>query len=178
MNFNERFQKWPFKVPSCLIDTFACPIEEPYLCPWDYYNRKLGTTAILYEVVLSLGTKRIVSFTGPFKGKAHDKTICENFTMRHGFIRHGEKAMADKAYNNPALFMFPRRGFQQAMSREDRRYNYLLYRVRQAVERVIRRARSFQMMNVRWRFDFRFHADCSFAIAKLVNASLLFEPLG
>ena len=56
-----------------------------------------------------------------------------------------ERAMADKAYNNPRLFVFPTRGIQQGMSREDRQRNYGVSRVRQSVERVIRRVRSFQI---------------------------------
>ena len=176
MRFKDRWINWDHLVPSCMIDTFAAPIQEPYLEPWEYFNTKLKCCGLVYEVVLSFGTRKIISLKGPFKGKMNDKTLCEIFTMFWDMVP-GEKAMADKAYFNERIFLFPHRGRQFRMSREQREFNYKIYRIRQSVERVIRRMTSFRMLKTQWRYDFEFHGDCTFAIAKIVNLSLIFEPL-
>jgi hypothetical protein len=174
IRFCERFKEWSHFRPSCILDSFVLPIQAPPDCPWDYYNRKIKSYGVVYQICYSFGTGKIVSLEGPFPGACSDiaifrKTIGELLLDR-------EQVLADKAYQDDRVIA-PHRGWRYALTREERQDNYKIYRVRQAIERLIQRLKNFRCFNSTRRCDLDLQALCVRVAAKLTNINLQFEPL-
>jgi IS5 family transposase len=129
-----------------------------------------------YEVALSIGNPRIIWVSGPHKN-SHDATIARSSQILTNLVE-GEKLMADKAYRGDEIhFICPLSGSKRNLPREDRARNYMIYSVRSAVERIIRRVKVFGFLRMEWRFSVDLHALCFRVACKLVNLFLIFEGL-
>ena len=95
-NWEERKTDWPYKRPSVVVDTLVAQTWSPSLEEWKYVNKKrCRRSFLLYQVAVSLGSLRIVSFDGPFKGAAADSSIMKT-TIEQRLIDDDELALADK----------------------------------------------------------------------------------
>ena len=103
LDLDDRWEKWDILTPSCIIDTFKCPVESPGTWEdewsWEYYVGKQQTSnySLKYEVICSVGVPQIIWCAGPFKGAAHDKTISELDGICDQ-LKEEEAICADKAY--------------------------------------------------------------------------------
>ena len=131
-----------------------------------------------YELICAIGVPRLISCKGPFVGLASNASIpVQSGTLRN--FSNREALLADKIYRgNRLLFLSPLPGNYFSLSWEEKAYNYLIYRARQAIERMISRLTVFGVLCVVWKLSFTFHSLVVNACVKIVNFFLLFEPLG
>ena len=132
---------------------------------------------VLYQLVISLGTLRIVHCDGPHKGCAVDVTIARDTIVP--LLEPGERLLADKAYraDDQSNFLCPPPGISAEMFRTGREFAGRVHEGRQCVERVIERVQNFNVVNGSWRFSLELHQKCFRAIVHLVNMSLEYMPL-
>jgi hypothetical protein len=174
----DRLREWPHKVPSALIDTFFCHIEAPDEYPHEYYNPHYNGYGVKYQLVVAIGVPAICSLSISYKGLASDALIAEVSGVYEEMDEH-EAFLADKSYRgDPSKFVTPCSGHRTQLSEEDKARNYLIYRARQTVERVIKRLRVFGLLHQRWRYSIELHELCTMVICQLVNFLFLLQPLG
>jgi hypothetical protein len=178
-DLGHQFKNWPFCVPSMIIDTFSCPIIQPPNEAWQYLSTKGKGWALKYEIGVSIGIPKVIWLSGPWKGCASDPTITFQSGIRKK-IPKNESILADKIYKTDRYrFLVPLPGHRYSLDDEGRKFNYLIYSVRQSVERVIRRMRNFGFLASLYRScDFKFHQLATRAIGKIVNFIFKFNPLG
>ena len=159
------------------MDTFTVEVTQPHEESWHYL---IGTNqwGIKYEIAVAIGVPRIIWISSPWRGAASDPTIATQSGILE-LIGDHESLMTDKIYRGDWFsFLLPLSGHRTSLSSEDNAYNYLIYAVRQTVERVICRLKIFGIFSGVWCYSFSLHALCTHAAAKLCNLFLLFEPLG
>lgn len=159
------------------MDSFLCPIQQPSIEPWEYYAQERKGFFVKYEIICSLGVPRVIWIAGPWK-MAADGTISHFSGLKDLLIPH-ERLLGDKAYKGDLQsFICPATGEKWALPQEDQTRNYMIYSARQSVERLIHRLKIFNFFHLPWHGTFAQHCQCVCVIAKLVNLSLCFEPLG
>ena len=90
-----------------------------------------------YEIVCSIGSPKIISIKGSFKGAANDATIADVSGIKNLLGPH-ECLLADKMYQHDHLsFITPLQGYRYTLSSDENAFNYVVYRARSAVERII-----------------------------------------
>lgn len=181
--WEERFFEWPYLVPSGAIDTTIVRIRSPTdegTNPEDYICKgRCKGPFVLFQAVVSFGTKRIVYFDGPHKGRAADVTIARQSIVEPGLLKAGERLLADAGYRyegENSMIVAPG-GRTLNMTEDERRIAGIVHSHRQIVERIFGRMKMFGLMNGIWRFDLAFLQDCVFVIAMLTNFKLLYNPL-
>jgi hypothetical protein len=91
--------------------------------------------ALQYQFVVSVGTGKILHFSGPLKGAAARVTIaCQTILYR---LHPGERIWGDKAYTTDFRVITPTRGKWKYMHPSTRFKNKKIYKVHQIVERSI-----------------------------------------
>ncbi len=176
-SLDDRYDHWQFSVPCAIIDTTTLYITKPVTQAWQYLVGR-NQYGIKYEFVCSIGVPRFIKVSGPYMGAASDATIPFQSGLLQDF-QENEAILGDKMYRgNRHTFLSPLSGHLFHLSREERSYNYLIYRARQAIERLISRLKVFGIFNFTWRFSFALHQCVTNVCCKLVNLFLLFEPLG
>eukprot|EP00211_Chloroparvula_japonica_P016942 CAMPEP_0119134116 /NCGR_PEP_ID=MMETSP1310-20130426/15631_1 /TAXON_ID=464262 /ORGANISM="Genus nov. species nov., Strain RCC2339" /LENGTH=284 /DNA_ID=CAMNT_0007124869 /DNA_START=53 /DNA_END=904 /DNA_ORIENTATION=- len=162
INFGDRNDQWSIKDPSCILDTFTCPIQKPSRRAVQYRARPKFPFGLKYEVCSSIGNPKIVWLKGPFKGSAADMRIVSDSGLRETLSDAGEQAVADAGYVLPAgkeedeiIRPISKKKFK--LTEHDRLYNYFVYSGRSAVERLIRRIRVFDCLNQAWRLGVFLH---------------------
>lgn len=110
-------------------------------------------------------------------GAASDPTIAQQSKIKD-LLLPNEAVLADKIYKGDRLhFIVPLSGHRYALDHEERAYNFMVYSVRQHVERVINRLTNFGVFHETWRYSFALHQLCTRVCAKLVNLFLIYETL-
>jgi len=175
-NFEDRWDNWNHLVPSFLIDTTSVAIEEPYQYGWECHTAGHKGTHIKYQIVCAIGVPRVIDFIDPWPGAANDNTISESIKDKMVF---GEVGIGDKGYRHDKYsWLVPRPGRKVQQDKNDKTFNYKIHAVRQTVERLIKRIKTFNVIKVQWRWSIDLHIKCFKVICKLVNLALAFEPLG
>ncbi len=155
----------------------VCPIWQPRNNAWEYLTGR-NEFGLKYEIVCSIGSPKIISIKGPFKGAANDATIADISGIKDLLGPH-ECLLADKMYRHDHLsFITPLQGHRYTLPNDENAFNYLVYSARSAVERIISRLAVFGIFDVPWRYSILLHGKCVKVICKLVNFFLIFEPLG
>ena len=174
----DRWESWDFRAPSCIIDTFKCPVEQPRERSWEYHQKGTSSSFVVkYEVVCSIGEPRVIWLDGPFRGNAHDGTIAGKSGVKE-FLKN-ELVGADKIYKGDKVnFIVPIKGHRFELFDEERAYNYIIYRFRQTVEQLIERLKNWGFLHLKWKQSMALHEKAMKSIGKLTNLALLFIPLG
>ena len=169
--------KWPYTVPSAIIDTFTVDVTQPLQQSWQcLYER--NCFGIKYEIICAIGSPKIIWLSGPYRGAASDPTISKKSGIKH-HLHQNEAILADKLYRGDHhSFITAISGHHYSLSHEERAYNFLIYSARSSIERVIQRVTCFGVFKNIWKYSFYLHKKCTLAVCKLVNFHLLFEPLG
>jgi len=177
LSLQDRYDNWRFPVPCGVIDTATFIVQQPHFQSWQYLVGR-NTYGVKYELICAIGVPRFISCKGPFVGCASDASIpVQSGTLRS--FSNREALLADKIYKgNRILFLSPLPGNYFNLDQEEKAYNFLIYRARQAIERMISRLTVFGALCIVWRFSFTFHSLVVNVCVKLVNFFLLFEPLG
>lgn len=183
LSWEERFTDWPYLVPSAAIDTTVVRIRsptDPGTRPEDFINKNRCKGAfVLFQAVVSLGTKRLVYLDGPHKGRAADVSIARESILDAGLLRNGERLLADAGYRyegDKRMVVAPG-GRSINMTEEERRFAGIVHKHRQPVERIFGRMKQFGLMSGFWRYDLQFLQDCVYVIGMLTNVKLLYVPL-
>lgn len=145
---------------------FSIYDKKPFDSKW--YSFKLNRAGIRYEVGICIATGFIVWFFGGYKaGKFNDLQLArEEFTS---MLLPGEKAIADKGYNDSRYFVNPRTLFLNRRQMKN---------IMARHENVNQRIKSFQCMRQMFRHGWKRHNLCFEAVIKLVQIKLLNgEPL-
>jgi hypothetical protein len=152
-------------------------IQQPKDHSWHYVVGR-NTYGIKYELICAIGVPRFIWCSGPFIGAASDATIPVQSGTLQNFSNH-EALLADKIYKgNQILFLCPLQGNYFTLTREEKAYNYLIYRACQSIERMISRLSVFGVFQRIWRLSFGLHGMWVQVACQLVNLYLLFELLG
>lgn len=177
MDFNDRWINWHHIIPSAIIDTFTVDICQPIQQSWQYrYER--NRFGIKYEIVCSIGVPKIIWASGPWRGLASDPTIAKKSGIKR-HLHQSEALLSDKIYRGDTYsFITAFSGHRYSLNPEQRKFNYLIYSARSAIERVIRRVTVFGIFQNTWKFTIDLHKKCARCVFKLVNFVLLYEPLG
>ena len=151
-------------------------VEQPRDESWRYLVGR-NTFGVKYEICVSLGVPRICWLSGPWMGAASDPTIAQQSNIKDLMLPN-EAILADKIYKGDRLhFIVPLSGHRYALDHEERAYNFMVYSVRQHVERVINRLTNFGVFHETWRYSFALHQLSTRVCAKLVNLFLIYETL-
>lgn len=130
-----------------MVDGTECEIWAPSQYEWEYYSVKAKTHTLKYEVAISMKPHNIIWVSGPFKGSVHDATVC-----RSGFVQQLssiETALGDKGYLGVQKLVCP---FKPAVGRDQKDFNLMHYKVRQAIERCNKQLKQFSILRDVWRF--------------------------
>lgn len=132
---------------------------------------------VLFQTVASLGTNRIVSVDGPFKGSAADVTIARESIIPQ--MLPDERLLADAGYRHENCnHMIVAPGGQSAsMTSTEREFAGQVHSARQVVERLYSRMQEFNVIKGVWRFDLDFLGDVFMAVAQITNYKLKYLPL-
>lgn len=164
-------------MPSGIIDTFTVEVLQPVEQSWQYLFEK-HRYGIKYEIVCAIGNPKIVWLSGPWRGTASDPTIARKSGIK-SYLHENEALLSDKIYRGDRqTFLTAVPGHTYVLEDEEKAYNFLVYSARNSVERLIRRITSSGIFQHVWRFSFKLHKKCMKAVSKLVNFTLIFEPLG
>jgi hypothetical protein len=152
------------------------PIEEPYMYGWECHQSQVKGTYIKYQIACAFGVLRIIDVTDPWPCAASDNTVSQELKTK---MLPGECGMGDKAYRTDRIhWLVPRPGRKATHTTGDLAYNYNIHAVRQTIERLIKRIKQFNVIKLPWRWSIDFHKKCFMVMCKLVNLTLLTEPLG
>jgi hypothetical protein len=158
------------------VDTTFVRIAKPTLSSWEYYNTHKHDFVLIYQVVCSLGKPfRILSFDGPFKGSAADVSIIRDTVVPS--LKSREKVMCDKGYWQEERCWCPPTGAMKKLSVEDKIKRRKVTRIRQLIERLIGRIKTWGCFKKRWRSGYSFHKLCATVAAKLTQLQLRVQPL-
>lgn len=174
----DRFRNWTYRVLSAVIDTFFCHVEAPDIYPHEYYNPHYNGYGIKYQIVIAIGVPSICDLSFSFKGLTSDGLMAQVSGIFEK-MEENEAFLADKQYRGePRRFIVPSSGHRTQQTEEDKARNYLIYRARQTVERVIKRLRIFRLLKqAPWRYSIELHEMCTKVICKVVNFLFIIEPL-
>lgn len=177
MDFNDRWLNWPYTVPSGIIDTFTVEVSQPLEESWQYlYERH--RYGVKYEIVCAIGIPKIVWLSGPWRGTASDPTIANKSGIKR-HLHENEALLSDKIYRGDKIhFLTAVPGHTYVLESEEKAFNFLIYSARNSVERLIHRITSSGIFQHVWKYSFSLHRKCMNSVAKLVNFSLIYEPLG
>lgn len=114
---------------------------------------------------------------GLFKGSVRDDTIAKRSGICQ-VLPCGETLLGDGIYRSVDPFQVPVGGKRFELCDEERAYNYIIYAIRQSVERLIHRIRIWGVLNGVWRLSFALLGLCVRVCMKLTNFFLIFNPLG
>jgi hypothetical protein len=164
-------------VPSAIIDTFTVEVLQPVEQSWQYlYERH--RYGIKYEVICAIGNPKIIWLSGPWRGTASDPTIANQSGIKR-LLHENEALLSDKIYRGDKIsFITAVPGHTYNLDDEEKAYNHLVYSARNSVERLIHRITSSGIFQHVWKYSFRLHQRCMRSVARLVNFTLIYEPLG
>ena len=141
-----------------------------------YYSHKFRHAALRYEVGLSLGPIPVIVWVrgGVPAGRWSDLRLArDGASAVINYLRPGEKILADKGYRDATYFMFP---FFNPANEAERRFNYAHKRYMARHETVNAMFKSFAVARQMFRHSEKYHQDCIFAIANVINAKLRNNP--
>jgi len=162
-----------------IVDTTSCPITAPYYNPWEYWDSHHYCYAVKYQVVCSFplnNSSIIIDVKGPFKGRAHDKTIAIDTIIP--LLKKSEILIGDGLYNNHHHFLV---GItdkaKKQMTPMERKIGKMVHSVRQNVERIYNRIREFRCFDQMWHYSWTLHKHSFLAASYLTNLKLKRKPL-
>ncbi|MGB5631726.1 MAG: IS5 family transposase [Waterburya sp.] len=135
-----------------LMDVMESPIERPTQHQKRFYSGKQGEHTLKTQVVLGEKTGKIICLAHE-KGKTHDFRLFKSSQVRfHQLL----KVIGDKGYqgitkihgNSETPTKKPRGG---KLTKEQKKYNRQLNRLRIAVEHINRRLKIFKILSYRYR---------------------------
>ena len=146
--------------------------------PWQYYDKNKKGYYVKYEIACSIGVPRVIWLSGPWK--ITDDGKIADFSELLDQIKGDEFFFADKGYRHKdEWFLCPITGEKYQLPKEDRTRNYIIYCIRQTIERVIHRVRFWHILKDHiWTSSIKIHGLLVKVLCKLLNFFLLFQPLG
>jgi hypothetical protein len=143
---------------------------------WEYFKQDKHDHGLLYQIVCSLGKPfRILAFHGPFKGSAADVSIIRSTIISK--LLPEERVLCDKGYWREAKCWCPPTGEINRMTPEQKNERRNITNMRQLVERVLGRLKSWGCLKKRWTFSLWLHELCAHVVAKLTQLDLYVHPL-
>jgi hypothetical protein len=143
---------------------------------WEYYKKDKKDHGLVYQIVCSLGKPfRILSFLGPFKGSAADVSILRATIIPK--LLTGERILCDKGYYQEEKCWCPPVGEMNGMSQQQKLERRNITNLRQLIERVIGRMKSWGCLTKRWTQSWKLHGLCAHVVAKLTQLELYDNPL-
>ncbi len=155
------------------IDVMESPIERPLRHQKRFYSGKQGEHTLKTQVILEQKTLKIICL-GHGKGKTHDFRLFKTSGVK---FRELVKVIADKGYQGIAKIhelsetpiKKPKGG---KLTKEQKKYNRELNRLRIVVEHVNRRLKIFKILSYRYRNRHRRFGLRSNLIAGIYNYEL------
>jgi hypothetical protein len=155
---------------AILLDVTEQPIERPTKHQRQYYSGKKKRHTIKAQVIVCLKTLQILLIVCG-KGRTHDFTLLKQSRLR---ITKALKTYADSGYqgilklhpNSVTPIKKPRK---RDLTKEEKRYNRELAKVRIAIEHVNRRCKIFRIVKETYRGKHKNYHKTWTVIATLVN---------
>jgi hypothetical protein len=137
------------------------------------YSAKDKFHAIKFEVVSTIKNPKIVWVSAGYAGKDADISIA-----RDGFLARlnpGEKTIADLGYRGrDEQLVTP---IMNPVCQAEIHLNEAIHRKRQIIERMNKRLKQFNCLNIRWRHQHTFLNQCFHSIALITTICLYYQPL-
>jgi len=124
-----------------IVDTTSCPIEAPYFNTWEYWDSHYYCYAFKYQIIICSPPINHYSFIidvkGPYKARAHDKTIARNFIIPK--LSKSEILMGDSLYDNEQYILTGMTNTKKLnATKREKLIGNMVHSVRQNVERIYR----------------------------------------
>jgi hypothetical protein len=155
---------------AILIDVTEQPIERPLKAQRDYYSGKKKRHTIKAQLIVCLKTLQILLLVCG-KGRTHDFTLLKQCRLR---ITTALKKYADSGYQG-ILKLYPnsltpiKKPRKRELTKEEKRYNHELAKVRIAIEHVNRRCKIFRIVKETYRGKHKHYHKTWTVVAVLVN---------
>lgn len=141
---------------------------------WEYYSGYHEAHVLKYEVACTMSKPtRIVWVAGGFKGRATDITICRSSILQA--ILPGERILADKSYYGDSRILAPYKKYGR-LSPAQREFNRSVKKFRQAIERVNKRLKDFNILKDVWRHPIELHRTVFIVCANITQLNLMYNP--
>lgn len=160
---------------AILLDVTEQPIERPLKHQRDYYSGKKKRHTIKAQLIVCLNTLQILLIVCG-KGRTHDFTLLKQCRLR---IKKELKKYADSGYQG-ILKLYPnsltpiKKPRNRALTKEERRYNRALAKIRIVIEHVNRRCKIFRIVKDTYRGKHKNYHKTWTVVAALVN--LRYDP--
>lgn len=142
------------------IDGVDFRINEPSPFNPSFFSHKFKSAGLRYEVGLCLRTGHIVWAYGGFPCGAYpDLKIARELFV--DFLEPGERAMADRGYNDPTYFLLPD-------PHNSTRHKTIMGRH----ETVNKRLRQFNILASKFRHEKSLHEKCFHAVVNLTQITI------
>jgi len=173
INFEDRCIDWPHSWPCCSIDGTDFLVTERHPFDSSMYSHKLKHAGLRYEVALSLGRRcRIVWFAGGVPaGAKNDLELARDLFVPQ--LQPNERVLADKGYPDENFFWTP---IKKARTPMERTFNVWHKRCMARHETINAKLKTFNCLRTMFRQSYDYHRLCVFAIANLINLSLMHDP--
>ncbi|MFN9173046.1 MAG: IS5 family transposase [Synechocystis sp.] len=161
-----------------VMDVTESPIEKPKESQKSYYSGKQGEHTLKTQLIIDLKTLKIICLASG-KGRVHDFKLFKNSGVKVGDLI---KIIADKGYQGIAkiheLSETPiKRKKGKKLTKEEKKYNRLLNRLRVVVEHVNRRLKIFRILSSTYRNRHRRFGLRANLIAGIYNYELEIKEL-
>ncbi len=135
-----------------VMDVMESPIEKPKKHQKEFYSGKQGEHTLKTQVVLEQKSEKIICL-GHGQGRIHDFRLFKTSGVKFGEL---VKVIADKGYQGIAkihgLSETPiKKPKGEKLTKEQKKYNRQLNRLRIVVEHVNRRLKIFKILSYRYR---------------------------
>jgi hypothetical protein len=129
-----------------------------------------------YEVVCTITDPRIIHVSCHHPGSTADITIARLGLIKK--MRHNEECLADLGYRAPepqrvTLVMHPEYDLEPQVID----FNAKLNATRSKIEQINKRIKDFQIAAGVWRHDYEFNEVCFHAVYKIINQTLVYQPI-
>jgi hypothetical protein len=155
---------------AILLDVTEQPIERPLKHQRDYYSGKKKRHTVKAQLIVCLRTLTILLVVCG-KGRTHDFALLKQCRLR---INKELKKYADSGYQG-ILKLYPnsltpiKKPRNRDLTKEERRYNRALAKIRIAIEHVNRRCKIFRIVKDTYRGKHKNYHKIWTVVAALVN---------
>jgi len=157
-------------IQAILLDVTEQPIERPVKKQRDYYSGKKKRHTIKAQLIVCLKSLQILLLVCG-KGRTHDFTLLKQCRLR---IKNELKKYADSGYQG-ILKLYPnslipiKKPQKRELTKEEKRYNRTLAKIRIAIEHVNRRCKIFRIVKDTYRGKHKNYHKTWAVVVVLVN---------
>jgi len=172
-----------FRFANLIVDGTECAIQRPLT----YELRKLyssgrnkenthGRYSLKYTVAVQVVSGRICYVAGPEAGSVSDITALRKSGLEE-LLDENEIMLGDKGYQGEEVCLTPFKGKKHQLAPNELAFNQVIASVRQKVECLFKRMKSYQVLEEQFRCETQKHKAIFNVIANITNISIERSPI-